>query len=318
MPATAQSGDETDTGLRRFFSGAGLPVFLLTAVLLYELFLVAVVFAPQGWGIWSEFSVEFKVWCFGYDARTGGMAWAAFWVMIAEPLFIAATTAFLWRRALQRASNRTNLWRLRTPAAAGVLVAALVSGGLFAYGKPGEATDTPLPFPGERIRTALTPPPFQLVDQRGAGVNLPALHGRIVLVTGIYAMCSTSCPEILRELRTTLDALPGDVRERLVVLALSLNPEYDTADLMSRVAEGYGFSYPEFRYLNGDPALVGEVLQALGFSRSKNAETGIIDHANLVLLLDAQGKIAYRLNPTTHHRAWIGQALIALGREEPR
>ena len=57
--------------LRNFFTGAGLPVFLLTAMVVYEGFLLAIVFAPGSAGVWSGFAIEFKQWCFRYDPRTG-------------------------------------------------------------------------------------------------------------------------------------------------------------------------------------------------------------------------------------------------------
>jgi len=72
------------------------------------------------------------------------------------------------------------------------------------------------------------------------------------------------------------------------VLALSLNPEYDTRELMAAVAAGYGFIHPEFRYLNGAPAAMHEVLERLQFARVKNPQTGVIEHANLLLLIDPE------------------------------
>ena len=59
--------------MRRFFLGAGLPVFLLAAAAIYEAFLFWLVFAPDGAGWFGTFAREFKIWCFSYDPRTGGM-----------------------------------------------------------------------------------------------------------------------------------------------------------------------------------------------------------------------------------------------------
>jgi hypothetical protein len=38
----------------------------------------------------------------------------------------------------------------------------------------------------------------------------------------------------------------------------------------------------------------------------------MIDHANLFILLDASGRIAYRFNLNPRHRAWMHEAIIAL------
>jgi protein SCO1/2 len=281
----------------------------------YESFLLAVVFAPESTGAWGGFAREFKQWCFNYDARTGGMEWAAVWVMLVEPAFIVLVALFLWRRGLRSLRTWTGWLRHGRAALAGVFAAIIAMAGLYAYGRPGVDVDRPLPFPGERIRTRLAPPVFRYVDQKGNDFSLEELRGRVVLMTGIYAMCSTACPEILRETYTLLAALPPDLRDRVSVVALSLNPEEDSADLMNRVTEGYGFRHPEFRYLNGEPAGLHDTLSRFGFARVKNPATGVIEHANLFLLLDARGEIAYRFTLDARHRSWLREALISLATE---
>lgn len=304
-----------DRGIRGFFTGTGLPLFLLAAGVVYEAFLLAVVFAPESTGAWGGFAREFKQWCFRYDPRTGGMEWAAVWVMLVEPAFVVLVTAFLWRRGLRPLRTLAGWARHGRTALAGALAAGAVMAGLYAYGRPAAEADAPLPFPGERIRTRLAVPEFRYVDQKGRAFTLGELRGRVVIVTGIYAMCSVTCPEILLETRALVASLPADLRARVAIVALSLNPEEDTLELMDRVTEGYGFQYPEFRYVNGDPAGMHDTLTRLGFARQKNAQTGVIEHANLFLLLDVRGEIAYRFTLDQRHRSWLRAGLIALARE---
>lgn len=298
---------------RSFFCGIGLLVSLLTASIVYEAFLIAVVFAPPGSGPWSRFSEEFKVWCFSYDSRTGGMEWGAVWVMLLEPMFLAGIAVFIYRSnllTLLRPSGMLAHWRAAT---GGAIVTSLAILGLVEYGQP--TPEIALPFPGERIRTKIESPVIQLTDQRGESINLADLKGRVVLVTGVYAKCSTSCPEILRQVKDLLDSMPEEDRQHFAVFALSLNPEYDTAQLMNAVATAYGFSYPTFRYLNGDVATMRELLTRMQFSPILNKETGVIDHANLFILIDADGRIAYRFNLDKRHQPWLREAATQLIRE---
>ena len=297
--------------------GAGLPVFVLTAVAVYEGFLAAIVLSPPGWGAWGAFTTEFKIWCFDYDPRTGGMEWAAVVVMLIEPLFIAGICAFLWRRALAGLRQGRALAEQTRALSAGVIVALAVVAGLFAYGRPAGEPPVP-PFPGERIRTALTPPEFRFLDQKGRSFGIDDARGQVVLVTSVYARCSTSCPEILIETHNVLDGLPPRLRERVVVAALSLEPEYDTRELMDSIAEAHGFVYPQFRYLNEGPRVMNDVLTRFGFSRSRNSETGVIDHANLFVLIDGGGRIAYRLTLQPRHQAWLHEAVLQLATEAER
>jgi protein SCO1/2 len=317
MTAAPTAADPIPPQKRRFLSGAGFPAFLITGALCYEAFLIAVIFGPGGSGAWGQFSEDFKVWCFSYDPRTGGMSWASVWVMLLEPIFLAAVGAFLWRHTLKDfLSWRKALacWK-EVALGAGFATAAAVA--LFVYGnnKDAAAAEALPPFPGERIRTQIQPPAFELTDQRGAPVNLESLKGRVVIVTGVYAQCSTACPQILREIKNLADALPPDLRSRLSVVALSLNPEYDSRLLMDTVARAYGFDYPMFRYANGDPSVMHDLLTRFQFSPIRNETTGMIDHANLFILVDAGGVIAYRFGLSDRHLPWLHQATTDLLRE---
>ncbi len=301
--------------LGRFLTGAGLPVFVGAATAVYELFLLAVLFAPADWGFWGAFAEEFKVWCFSYDPRTGGMEWMAVVIMLAEPLFICGVLVGIWRMGRGRSLNPApRLARPLRPAMAGVVFGLVAVGGLYAIGRPAAELPVP-PFPGERIRTQLEPPTFALVDQRGEAATDTDLSGAVTLVTGVYATCSTSCPEILLQVRDTLDALPAAARDRLRVWAFSLSPEYDTVELMAGVAEAYGFTYPQFRYLNGPVEPTRAVLENWQFSARRDPDTGLVEHANLFILLDAQGKIAYRFNLDRRHEGWLREAILALTAE---
>jgi len=68
--------------VRRFLTGTGLTVFVGTTTLVYEAFLLLIIVSPASWGAWGAFSEEFKIWCFSYDPRTGGMEWMAVAVML--------------------------------------------------------------------------------------------------------------------------------------------------------------------------------------------------------------------------------------------
>src|SRR5688572_14746442 len=126
---------EAPAGIRGFFTGTGLPLFLLSAAIVYEAFLLAVVFAPESTGAWGGFAREFKQWCFRYDARTGGMEWAAVWVMLVEPAFVVGVALFLWRRGLQPLRSLAGWRRHARSAGAGVGAAGLAMAALFAYGR---------------------------------------------------------------------------------------------------------------------------------------------------------------------------------------
>jgi protein SCO1/2 len=299
-----------------FFDGPGFPIFVFSTLLAYEVFLGAVLATPPGGEAgWGRFVQDFRIWCFNYDPRTGYLEWASVFVMLFEPVSVGLIVALVWRGALRELRHAAT-WRLTWPHwTGGMLVTTLVVGVLVAYSRPEE--ELLLPFPGERIRTHFAAPAFALTDQRGAPVSLADYRGHPVLITGVYAYCSTACPQILQQVQRTLAGLPPEVRREVSVLALSLNPEYDTRQLMAAVTEAYGFAYPEFRYANGDPATVNALLERLQFARMRNRVTGQIEHSNLFLLVDRAGEIAYRFSLNPQHAPWLHAALQQLAAEAP-
>ncbi|MBI2516239.1 MAG: SCO family protein [Opitutae bacterium] len=303
-----------DSAGERFLTGPGLLVFLLTALAAYEGFLLLTIFGPTGGGLLGDFVRDFQLWCYRGDPRTGGISWLAVSVMMLEPIFIVAVAALLWRRVIVQLGD-WRVWRAQVRAAAtGLGVITVCVAGLVWYARIDAAKTQVLPpFPGERIRVRLDLPGEMFIDQKGAAFRFADLRGRVVLVTGVYATCSTACPEIFLEMNKLLGELPTADRAGLSVVALSLNPEYETAELMNLVAEGRGFTHPEFRYVNGEkPAEMHDVLTRLQFSATRNPQTGVIDHTNLFLLVDRSGHIAYRFTLEPRHRAWLREALRAL------
>jgi len=298
----------------RFFTGPGLMVFLGTALAAYEGFLLFTLLWPTDAAWLGGFVRDFQLWCYRADPRTGGMSWAAVSVMLLEPLFVVGVATVLWRDTVVTL-RRFATWRAHAAAAATALaVIAAGIAGLVAYARFDTARVEALPpFPGEAIRVALPLPDVPLVDQKGATFRFSDLRGQVVLITGVYAACSTACPAIFEEVHQLLGEFTPAERASLRVVALSLNPEYETRELMDGVATARGFTHPEFRYVNGErPAAMLDLLSRLQFARVRNPETGVIDHVNLFLVVDRAGRIAYRFNLEPRHRAWLRASLRSL------
>lgn len=306
-----------DSPGERFLTGPGLLVFLFTALAAYEAFLLLTIFGPTEGGLLGDFVRDFQLWCYRGDPRTGGISWLAVSVMMLEPFFIVGAAVVLWRKVIRQLRDPRLWFAHARAAAAGFGVIAVCVAGLVYYARIDAARAQVLPpFPGERIRVSLALPETPLVDQRGVDFRLADLRGQVVLVTGVYAACSTSCPEIFAEVQALLGEFSPAERADLRVVALSLNPEYETTVIMDAMAQGKGFTYPEFRYVNGRaPAEMHDMLKRLQFSVTRNPQTGALDHANLFLLVDRSGRIAYRFTLDPRHRAWLRAGLRALLQE---
>ncbi len=295
-----------------FFEGTAFPVFALAGTGFYLIFLVAAVFWPSGESVWGSFARDFREWCFDYDAATGAMEWNWVWMMLTQPLVLLAIVFYFWWRPLA-GSWRAGYRFLAAPSAAGVAFAALIAGVLLVLAM--EEEPETLAFPAERIRTALPAPEFSLTNQEGEPVSLADYRGEVVLLTAIYSTCGTACPMLAVQAKRSIEALPEHLRDRITLMAVSLDPEGDTRQNRLEAARSYGLSAPEFHFLNGEPDVVNGLLDRLQVTRFPNRQTGEIDHVNMYFLIDADGTIAYRLNLSDRHGEWLAEGLRLLAEE---
>ncbi len=298
--------------ISEFFAGAGFPVFAVAGTVFYLAFLLAAVFWPSGESGWGYFVREFREWCFDYDASTGAMQWSWVWIMLTQPVLLLGIVLVFWWRPLVDTCTATKR-ALAAPALAGMGFAAAVTAVLLVLAWEGD--EEVLAFPAERIRTALPAPDFSLTNQEGDTVRLDDFRGEVVLVTAIYSTCGTACPMLAVQAKRSMEALPEHLRNRVTLMAISLDPEGDTRENRLAAAEAYGLPAPAFHFLNGDPDEVNAVLDRLQVTRFPNQRTGEIDHANLYFLIDADGTIAYRLNLSDRHEAWLEEGLRLLAEE---
>jgi len=297
----------------RFFGGARFPVFALSLVFFYELVLIALLVlpaAPSGLGAFAE---DFRVWCFGYDPATGRMNLAYPLSLLLPPVLMSLCFALLWAEPLREAVRRP-LGFVRDVGAAGVVVGAMVGGFVLLGADPAQGE---LPFPADALRTSQRPPAIDLVDQTGASVTLEALRGEVVLLTAVYASCPHTCPLILAQARDALDELAPAERAHVRVVAVTIDPAHDSSEVLAELARMHGLDAGTYRLLTGEPAAVERVLDAMDVARRRDPATGVIDHANVFLVLDAQGRVAYRLSLGERQKRWLVSALQVLVREVP-
>jgi len=116
---------------------------------------------------------------------------------------------------------------------------------------------------------------------------------------------------MLSKIRSVLDELTSDERDNLAVVAFSLNPEADTRELRELTARMWGLK-ARFDFVNGLPSDVNTLLDKLNVSRTRDENTGQLIHSNLFLLLDRDGRIAYRLSFSQNESGWLTSALRTL------
>lgn len=117
---------------------------------------------------------------------------------------------------------------------------------------------------------------------------------------------------IMGQARRAVARLTPQQQAQITVVAVTLDPEHDDPPALRKLADKQGVSTPRFNLVTGDPKVVHRLLDDMEIQRTRNPETGVIEHANIFLLVDRQGRVAYRLSLGEIQERWMGDALKIL------
>ncbi len=302
-------------GVRRFFDGAAFPTFCLSLLFCYELLLIWMLVAPPAPSGLGAFAEDFRIWCYGYDPATGRMDIGLIMAILTPPGMLAGIFVVVWWNAIREALQQPMKY---LPYALGAIAfsAALIASLSF-LGNNSNTSSAEMGFPAEELRTAHRAPEIALTNQLGEPFDLAVeAKGNVVLLTAVYAACPHTCPAIIQQAKRSVEALPPELQDDLTVVAVTMDPANDSPEVLLELAEMHDLDPSTFQFLTGEPEKVEKILDEMSMARNRDEETGIIDHANLYLLLDRQGKVAYRLTLGERQERWMESALNVLLNEE--
>ncbi|MBA3854784.1 MAG: hypothetical protein C0503_10220 [Gemmatimonas sp.] len=248
--------------------------------------------------------------CFG--STHSGLPHAGGWLLlIGEPIGLIGFLVVVWGQEL-----RADLRRIRAHTAGGftmAVVAILVVSGLFASvrrvaaasgaGAEPFALNAALPERGAALAPALS-----LIDQSGQAVSLAQFSGRWVMVTFAFGHCEDICPVIVEHARR---ARADEGAADIPIFVVTLDPWRDTPDRLDFIANAWEL-HGEDRVLSGSVEIVNATLDRWRIARVRDENTGMIAHGSTIVLVDPQGREAWRVEGAPQRI----REVIALARAE--
>jgi protein SCO1/2 len=148
------------------------------------------------------------------------------------------------------------------------------------------------PSRADRLAVIRPAPDFALTDTAGRSVTMEQFRGKVVFVSFVFTTCSGSCPATTARLAKVQEAIARDanLRDKVVFLSITLDPERDTPARMRDYMQLYEIDAANWRFLTGPKVVVHRVIADWGMW-SRPAANGQLDHPSRVFLVDPQGQI---------------------------
>lgn len=137
-------------------------------------------------------------------------------------------------------------------------------------------------------------PAFEFTDQHGNTISDKDYSGKVFVVEFFFTTCPTICPIMNTNMVKLQEAFKDE--EDFGIASFSINPEYDTPQILTEYAETYGIDHPNWHLLTGDIDKI-YALSNTGFNlyagQNPNVNGGF-EHSGMFALIDKKGNIRCR------------------------
>jgi protein SCO1/2 len=130
-------------------------------------------------------------------------------------------------------------------------------------------------------------PDFSLIDQGGAPIALSNLHGKIWVADFIFTRCVAACPLMTVKMKRLQEEF---VESGIYFVSFSVDPEYDTPDVLLRYANRFGVDGNRWFFLTGEKKVIYHLTQE-GFGLAIGQQESEILHSARFVLVDHRGQI---------------------------
>ena len=142
-------------------------------------------------------------------------------------------------------------------------------------------------------------PNFAMIDQHGDFLQIRNLRGKPFVMNFIFTRCQAAkmCPASTTRMSDLQDAARDAELEGLHFVTITFDPEFDSPGILRQYADGYEIEHDNFHLLTATQTLVDDLLRQFGILTMD--EDGTINHTMATLLIDANGRVAFRKEGST-------------------
>ena len=137
-------------------------------------------------------------------------------------------------------------------------------------------------------------PNFAMIDQHGNFLQIRELRGNAFVLNFIFTRCkvATMCPASTMRMSELQYVSRDSGLEGIHFVTVTFDPEFDSPGIMRNYGKNYSLENENFHLLTSTQETVDDLLRLFGILTVE--EDGTINHTMATLLVDANGRIAFR------------------------
>lgn len=145
----------------------------------------------------------------------------------------------------------------------------------------------------ERVQIGEIVPDFKLTDENGRVIHLNDFRGKAVVLTFIYTRCPLPnfCPLMSKNFSQLEERLSAEFSNRYQLLSVSMDPDFDTPEVLKKYAARYNVSSRDWSFATGDSEQIKFVAGLIGLYYVK--ENGLISHDLRTALIGPDGRLVH-------------------------
>lgn len=133
-------------------------------------------------------------------------------------------------------------------------------------------------------------PAFELTAQDGSTFSTAALRGKVVAVNFVFTRCSDVCPVATAKMVQIQRALGEQFGSDVFFVSVTVDPEHDTPQVLSRYARALGCDPSGWAFLTGSVESIENVARSYGVFRDRPSGAEV-QHNLLTSLVDRDGTL---------------------------
>lgn len=132
----------------------------------------------------------------------------------------------------------------------------------------------------------LTIPPFSFTDQDGKTVTEKTVDGKIYIADFFFTSCPSICPVMAGNLSLVQDEFKDN--PDIMILSHSIDPEYDTPEVLKKYAEEKGADTKFWTFVTGNKDSIYDICENyyMGYAKEDAREEGGYVHSGFLILVD--------------------------------